>query len=50
MKSSTPTQQQAKDAIEEYGHRHINEARKAQALSSERDKAIDGAVENMDKN
>ena len=43
------TQQQAKDAIQDYGKRRIDEARKAQALSLDRDKVIDGAVENSDK-
>lgn len=36
--------EQAKEAIEDYGHRHIEKARAAQRLAEERTNAIDDAV------
>jgi len=46
IKTST---QQAKEAIEEYGKRPLDEAKKAQALGEDRARAVDQAVGNMDK-
>ncbi len=41
--------QQAKEAIEEYGKRPIDKARKTQSLGEDRTKAMDEATENMDR-
>jgi hypothetical protein len=44
------TQQEVKEAIEEFGKKPIGKARGAQALSLERDEVLDRALEKVDKN
>jgi len=47
---ATPTvQQQAKEAIQDYGRKPVGEARKAQAIGDERTEAIDAVTGNLDR-
>ncbi len=41
--------QQAAEAIEEYGKKHIDKAKNTRSLAEDRTKGIDEAVKNMDR-
>ena len=43
------TTRQAKEAIQDYGRRPIDKARKAQAMGEDRTKAMDDVIENLDR-